>query len=281
MSRAVRSGVVTIAAVALLLVAACDSEDGRGITGRSTTVASENGGDAADTTQPPETTAPPTTEAPPSTEAPSDSGGTDTTVTEEDTGSNAAIWAIVLGVVVILGIILWIIGRGSNDANTRQDAAAAVPAPEWKSSIRSSYAESLWLHDNMTEGLAVWRGNATFDGTDAEGATAGTGQAHTWSQLDPRMTRATDSLYAVEAAPPDAHTAEVCRGVVTGLTDVRSALDARADARYEYRKAEAGADQPDDPAITAARDREQRSAQNLEAARSQLLSSLTSLSALV
>ena len=110
---------------------------------------------------------------------------------------------------------------------------------------------------------------------------AGTGQANTWNQLDPRMARATDALYAVEAAPPDPHTADVCRAVVTGLTGMRSALDARADARFEYRKAEAAADQPADPAVAAARDREQRSAQNLEAARSQLLSSLTNLSALV
>lgn len=268
-----RSGMIAVfLAATLLVVVACNGEDGIDAS-LPTTTAGEDG-ETADTTQAPETTAPATTEAPPSDAA------TATTVTDgEDTGSNAAVWAIVVAVLVILGIILWVIGRGGGKAGGQQVAVAPTTTEDWKSFARTGHAESLWLYDNMTDGLAVWRGNATYDGTETEGATAATGQAHTWSQLDGRMKSATDALYAVEAAPPDRATADVARRVVAGLTAVRSALDSRADARYEYRTAEAASERPEDPSVVAARDREQRSSQSLESARGQLLSSLTSLSA--
>ena len=271
MARVMRFGMIAALVVLVGAAAAC-TDDGSGPSLPTTTVGSEDGSDASDTTQ-----APTTTEAPATTQAPPDEGATETTApAEEDTGSNAAIWLIVIGVVIVLGIILWSIGRSSGRSSGHEEAAAAAAATTWKTYARSGYSESRWLYDNMTDGLAVWRGNAKYDGTDVEGSTASTSQANTWNQLDTRMQQATDALYGVEAAPPDQHTADTAQRVITDLKAVRAALDARADARYAYRRAEAAGED-----VSDARDREQRASGNLETSRGQLSASLTNLSSLV
>lgn len=124
MARMVRDGlIVALAAMFVMVVAACDSEDG--IDGSLPTTTVGEAGEGADTTQSPETTqssetsqVPETTDSP-TTEAPQSEGATETTVAgSEDTGSAAAVWLIVLGVLVILGIILWVIGRKSGETTT-------------------------------------------------------------------------------------------------------------------------------------------------------------------
>ena len=117
MARMVRGGlIVALAAMFVIIVAACDSEDG--IDGSLPTTTVGEAGEGADTTQALETTQAPETTDPPTTEAPPSEGATETTVAGgEDTGSAAAVWLIVLGVLVILGIILWYIGRKSGQAS--------------------------------------------------------------------------------------------------------------------------------------------------------------------
>jgi len=96
------------------------------------------------------------------------------------------------------------------------------------------------------------------------------------------MTAATDHLYALEAAAPDTRTATSARAVVDRLNDTRAVVDARAEARYAYRAAEAEAEgRPDRFAeLASRRDRELRSSENLAEARRRLAEALTNLSAI-
>ena len=158
----------------------------------------------------------------------------------------------------------------------------ASAGPTWKELARSGYADSRWLFDHLTESLALWRGNAKYDQKTDVGATAETASAETWQKLSGHMNAATDHLYALEAAAPDTRTAETARGVVDRLNETRAAVDARAEARYAYRATEAeGEGQPDrSTRLAAARDREQRSSENLTESRRRLAEALTSLSAI-
>ena len=131
----------------------------------------------------------------------------------------------------------------------------------------------------MTEDLAVWRGNAKFDQTDAVDSTAATSRAQTWSSLSDRVTSATDDLYALEAAAPDNTTAAAARGCITAIQSTRQALDARAEARYAYRTADA--QNSDQQQLNDARDREVRASRNLADSRSAYAKALTDLSAIV
>jgi hypothetical protein len=92
------------------------------------------------------------------------------------------------------------------------------------------------------------------------------------------MDEARDDLYAMEAAAPDPNTAQVARNVVSALNTTRSSVDARAEARYNYRTVEAGGGDDRDQALNEARDREQRAGSNLDAARQSLAEALTALS---
>lgn len=96
------------------------------------------------------------------------------------------------------------------------------------------------------------------------------------------MSAATSSLYALEASAPDSRTAQSAKAVVDTLNDTRAAVDSRAQARYDYRAAEAAPE--DDPgradAMVAGRDRELRTSRNLGEARRRLADALTSLSAI-
>lgn len=162
------------------------------------------------------------------------------------------------GIVLVGAVALW--GRG-------KELRVAAPDPGWKPKARSAYADARWLSDAMTEDLAVWRGNAQFDGTTAPGSSAQSAAAETWQALAGRMDRARDALYGLEAAAPDARTARTARAVAAGLLRARSALDARAEARFHYRTVDDAAGDEGVPknAVAEARDRELRSAQNLAA----------------
>jgi len=68
----------------------------------------------------------------------------------------------------------------------------------------------------------------------------------------------------------------VTRNVIATMRTTRDALDARAEARYAYRKAEA--DNASKADLTEARDREVRTSRNLADARSAYANALTNLS---
>ena len=214
-----------------------------------------------------ETTEPPaTTEAPAPTEAP---------VEESDDTTNVAIaLGVILAILGIGALLVAIFGGRRKEPVPAPTAAPVVTSTQ----AQDAYATSRWLYDNMTEDLAVWRGNAQFEGTAERGATAATSQADTWEQLAARLDQATDALYGLEAAARDEHTASLSRSVVTGLNAVRASLDSRAQAQYNYRSVEAQQGEPGDPAVLAqARERVQRSSHNLAAGRTALAGSLDNL----
>jgi hypothetical protein len=181
---------------------------------------------------------------------------------DEGTGEETPWWVLLVtvgGVIVLVGTVAFG-GRG-------KELRVAAPDPGWKPKARSAYAEARWLSDAMTEDLAVWRGNAQFDGTTAPGSSAQSAAAETWQALAGRMDRARDALYGLEAAAPNARTAQTARAVAAGLLRARSALDARAEARFHYRTVDDTSGDEGVPrnAVAEARDRELRSAQNLAA----------------
>lgn len=250
-----------LAAVLLLalLLAACDSgvlptstTEGTGTTEAPTTTVEQTTTTAAETT----TTAAPSDTTPPDEEA------TDTPW-----------WLLILiGLALILLIVVFT-RRGS------KQAAAPPPAVTWKTHVRQAYAEARWLYDAMGEDIAVWRGNATFEGTTDVGSTAATSKAETWAELQRRQAQALDSLYALEASPPDNQSAEIARATIRTLRDTRAAVDARAEARFAYRKADTDGADPSD--LMDARDREVRASRNLADARNSYARALTDLSTLV
>lgn len=233
--------------------------------------------DGTDTTQAPETTeAPDTTQAPETTEAPETTQAPDTTAAPGDTTApeedgETPWWILILVGIGLLLLIGALVSRGS-----KSTTPAAPPPVTWKDHARRGYADARWLYDNMTEDLAVWRGNATFEGATDAGETAGTSRAQAWTDVTAKYAKASDELYALEASAPDNNTALVAQNAVAALKATRQAVDARADARLSYRKADAeGAPSTD---LADARDREVRASRNLADARSAYAKALTDLS---
>ncbi len=211
------------------------------------------------------TSAPEPTAAPPQAEAPE--GGDGEGLPQE------AVW-IGLGLLLVVLLIGWLMGR------SRKSVPVAVPpAPEvtWKDHTRGGYAQARWLYDSLTEDLAVWRGNALFEGESNAAAAAGTSLAGIWAQLSHRTDRANSSLYHSEATAPDQKSAETIRNVVAAVRTTRAAVDARAEARLNSRTAEAS----DETALTTAADRERLASGSLTEARGHLAGALTALSAIV
>jgi hypothetical protein len=243
-------------------------------------VASACAGTPVETTLPgetPETTqAPDTTEAADTTEAPETTEAPDTTVAPEDGDEASPPWwiLILLGIALILLIVAFA-SRGK-----KAPVVGTVVAATWKDHARTGYAESRHLYDSMGEDMAVWRGNAQFESATSVGDTAATSKAETWGQLAASISKASDSLYALEAAAPDPRTAESARATVTTMLAVRASLDARAEARFAYRTAEAEPAQ-EAATLTDARDREIRASRNLVESRNEFALALTNLSTIV
>jgi len=249
-------------AALVLLVAACGLVPGDG---DGTVTTTPEGG--VTTTDAPETTDPPdTTEAPPTSDAP------DTTAPEDSEAASTPWWLLVLVLGAFLVLLIAFISRGS-----KKRVVVAPPPTSWKDSAREGYADARWLYDAMSEDLAIWRGNATFDSKVEVGATAATALADTWHQLDGRIGKASDHLYSLEAAAPDQRTAQAANATVAAMRSVRTAVDARAEARMHYRTIESGAE-ADALALQDAREREVRSARNLAEARGAFGGALTNLS---
>ncbi len=255
--------IVIVGAVLTVVLAAC----GTG-TDPSTTQP-----DSPDTTQAPETTEPPdTTEPPETTEAPGTTSPDTTAPENGDSESTTPWWLLLVVGGAFLVLIVSFVSRGS-----KKKVVVGPPPTSWKDSARDGYADARWLYDAMSEDLAIWRGNATFDSTAEVGATAATALADTWRQLDSRIGRASDHLYSLEAAAPDQRTAQAANSVVASMRSVRTAVDARAEARLNYRTIESRTD-TDAVALQDAREREVRAARNLAEARSGYGGALTNLS---
>jgi hypothetical protein len=243
-------------------------------------VASACAGTPVETTLPGETPeatqAPDTTEAADTTEAPETTEAPDTTVAPEDGDEASPPWwiLILLGIALILLIVAFA-SRGK-----KAPVVGTVVAATWKDHARTGYAESRHLYDSMGEDMAVWRGNAQFESATSVGDTAATSKAETWGQLAASISKASDSLYALEAAAPDPRTAESARATVTTMLAVRGSLDARAEARFAYRTAEAEPAQ-EAATLSEARDREIRASRNLVESRNEFALALTNLSTIV
>jgi hypothetical protein len=181
-------------------------------------------------------------------------------------------------VLIIVGIGLVLVVSALTRRGSRQAAVTSRPLT-WKDNARRGYAEARWLYDALDEDMAVWRGNATFDRTADVGATAATSRAETWGDLQRRQGDASNALYALEAAAPDGRTAEAARRVISTMRTTREMVDARAEARFAYRTADAAGVPPND--LIEARDREVRSSRNLAEARNAYAKALTDLSTLV
>ena len=255
----IRTTLVVMAAA--LVLASC------GIIGDGSVTVTSDPGAGTDTTQAPDPTSPDPTQAP-------DPTLPDTTVPEGEDADTTPWWLLLLVVGGFLILIIALVSRGS-----KKKVVVTPPPTTWKDNARKGYAEARWLYDAMGEDMAVWRGNAKFDGTADVGASAGTSRSETWVNLNTRMATATDALYALEASAPDTRSAEAASTSVAALRGVRDALDARAESRFAYRSTEAGS--PAEGALTDAREREVRSSRNLVEARNSLAAALTNLSTLV
>jgi hypothetical protein len=230
-------------------------------------------GDGGVTTAPPDgSEAPATTAAPATTQAPdTTSPATSTTVPGGD--SDTPWWLLIVIGLALLILIVALVGRGN------KKVIVAAPVATWKDNARKGYADARWMYDAMGEDMAVWRGNAQFDGSTAVDASAATNKAATWSELQTRFGTASDALYALEAGAPDTKSADAARSTIATMKTTRDAIDARAEARFGYRTSEtAGADQA---ALVEARDREVRASRNLTEARNTFARALTDLSTLV
>jgi hypothetical protein len=181
---------------------------------------------------------------------------------------------------ILIGFALIMLIVAFATRGKKAPVVATVAAATWKDHARAGYAESRRLYDSMGEDMAVWRGNAQFEAATAVGDTAATSRAETWAGLSAGITKASDSLYALEAAAPDPRTAESARSTVTTMLAVRTALDARAEARFAYRTTEAEPEQ-EGSVLLDARDREIRASRNLVEARNQFALALTNLSTIV
>lgn len=249
-------------ATLLIATAACNIEGG--LPGPSTSAPSGSTTVAPGTTQPSTTEAPATTASPTTTVAPE----------EEDGGFPVEALAIGLGVLLLFLLIGWLMGRSRRSSQAPPVAPAAGP-PTYKDFAREGYADARWLLDNLTEELAVWRGNALFEGrTGSEDAAASALAAH-WAQVDTRHDQATRQLYQAEASAPDQTTSATVRTAIDALNATRAAVDARAEARFASR----GIGEGDQFAMAQAADRERLAASNLATARQELNDALIRLSA--
>jgi hypothetical protein len=253
---------VALVLLLALITAACD---GIGDPGIGTTTTAEPPQETTSSTEAVETTV--TTSVDTTEPAPTDPDeGTD----EEGT---TPWWLLILAGVALIALIVAFVSRGSK-------TQPPVPVPgrlTWKDHATAGYAGARWAYDALSEDVAIWRGNAQFEATTEIGATAGTTMAETWAQLGPRIDAARESLYALEASSPDPRTAEMARSVITTMLAVRTAVDARAEARYAYRTAEQSATESPSELIEA-RDREIRSSTNFNSARSDFAEALSRFS---
>ncbi|MEN8041586.1 MAG: hypothetical protein ABFR95_08805 [Actinomycetota bacterium] len=255
-----RIRILVAVVVALAALTSC------GITDGEVVLPTAPGGDTT-TIAPDTTSAPDTTLAPTTTEA-------DTAPVDPDE-TETPWWLLIIVGFALLVFLLSYVRRGST-----KKVQIASPTSTWKDAARNGYTDARWLYDTMSEDLAIWRGNAKFDDSAEVGATAGTALAAAWQDMDQRLSRASDNLYSLEASAPDQRTSRAANEVVKSMRSVRAAVDARAEARLNYRTVEA---QPETTQVLLqdAREREVRASRNLAETRSGYGRALTHLSTLM
>lgn len=249
MSRSIRFGAVAALLVLALVV----------FVGSGTAMATDDDGSTTETTSAPDTTGP--------GEGTSEGEGS---ATDEETPW----WVLIIIGVAIIILIGIVAGSGRKKETV---VVTEAPSTTWKTRARAGYADAHWLYDNMTEDLAVWRGNATADATTGAAPAAGSAKSDAWDQLGPRLNRGTDALYAAKAEAPDQQSQALVQAVVTDLNAVRSDVDGRAEARRQARVAESA----EATAQAAARDDERRASQRLAEDRNRLAVSLTNLASVM
>ena len=204
-------------------------------------------------------------------EAPEETSPPAESIPLPDTGEDETPWWVLL--IVLGGLFILIVALL---AGRRRKPKSACAVPAWRTHARSGYAEARWLSDNMTESLAIWRGDSEHEGGDGSTATDAA-NAKVWDQLSGRKERAEAELYALEAASGPGSTAlEASQLTTAALDDTYAALTERSDARAAYLAAAKSSD-AEGESLTAARDREVRAAGKLTAARQQLASALAKL----
>jgi hypothetical protein len=268
MSRSIRF--VAASMLFVLALAACSSDgttpttpDGDGVTPTT----ADGGAAGSDTTVAPATTAAP--------DAGSGSSETTAPVVEDE---ETPWWVLI---VVGLAIILLVAVLAAGGKKKKQTVAVAAAPTTWKNQARAGYADAHWLYDNMTEDLAIWRGNTAYDASTGAPESVASGKADAWNQLTGRMNQGTGALYSAKASVQDPQIATMLQAVVNDLNSVRSDLDNRADTRKQGRIAEAdpGADAP--AAQGRARGAEQQASQILATDRNSLAASLTALARVI
>ena len=180
-------------------------------------------------------------------------------------------WVLVVVGAALAGVLGSLVWRGS----VRHRPTPASGAG-WKHDLREAYLGARWLHDSMTDDLAVWRGNTDHRDPGSTGETTGDRKGELWVGVGTRFDAVLDSLYALEVASPDRRTADSATATATALRAVRESIDARAEARARYLAA------PDDVQSRAdARDREVRSSTILSETRAELARCVTRLGELL
>jgi hypothetical protein len=132
--------------------------------------------------------------------------------------SSPLIWLwVVLGVLVLIGVIIWI---------ARATGRRSMAAASWQMSISDAYPKGAALHDAMSN-------------AEGPGALAAEDAGARWTDIQRRSDDLTQTLYAMrEAAPSEEDRARVA-DVLASLQAVRSGMDAeRAPGGASTRQAE-------------------------------------------
>jgi hypothetical protein len=176
-------------------------------------------------------------------------------------------WVLVVVGAALAGILGSLVWRGS----VRHRPAAADQV-RWKNDLREAYLGGRWLHDSMTDDLAVWRGKADHQHRDSTDENVSDRKSELSVAVGKRSEATLNSLYALEAAAPDRRTADNATATAMAIRAVSDSLDARAEARFRY------LDAADDVQARAeARDREVRSSTILSETRAELSRCVTRL----
>ena len=149
----------------------------------------------------------------PVTTAPSSSGA------ETGSGSGSSlIWLwIAIGVLALIGVIVWI---------ARASGRRSAVAGEWQSRVVDAYAKSAALHESMRA-------------AEAPGALAAGDAGARWSDLQRRTDDLTQLLYALREAAPDEDQRARVTNVLASLQGARAAMGAeRAPGGADERNAE-------------------------------------------
>ncbi|MGI9608667.1 MAG: hypothetical protein ACR2NL_00075, partial [Acidimicrobiia bacterium] len=216
---------LALVAVLAIAVSACSGEIGSGIPVTTPDVTTP------DLTTPevsvPEVTTPPATETPDET-APEDS-------------EEVPVWVWVLLGLLVVGLVSWMGARSGSRRDTPPPVAVVPSQPDSATIARTAYADARWLYDQLTPGLATWKGDTQHAIQSGSGAGLSDRNA-VWSEADTRLKTARDALYNVESMNPQAPIGGAATDLVTSLNSVREGVDRLAAARAATLKGDGSAE---------------------------------------